>query len=47
MSDTVVPAPGEGSKGQPTWEAVTDEVDRLPVPGGWIYRTRSGSCVRP
>jgi hypothetical protein len=23
------------------WEAVTDDTDRLPVPGGWLYRVFS------
>jgi|SRR4051812_1945400 hypothetical protein len=44
MSDI---APSESSKGKPTWEAVTDGVDRLPVPGGWIYRTDRGVVFVP
>ena len=36
-----------GNKGQPAWEAVTDGVDRLPIPGGWIYRTDRGVVFVP
>jgi hypothetical protein len=42
MTDIAPPAPLEGSNGKPIWEAATDGVDRLPVPGGWIYRTALG-----
>ena len=37
----------DGSKGQQAWKPVTDGVDRLPVPGGWIYRTDRGVVFVP
>jgi len=40
MSDIAPVASGENSARQATWEAVTAEVDRLPVPGGWMNRSR-------
>jgi len=46
MSDIAGPA-SEGNKDQPAWEAVTDGVDRLPIPGGWIYRTDRGVVFVP
>ena len=46
MSDIAGPVSG-GNKGQPAWEAVTDGVDRLPIPGGWIYRTDRGVVFVP
>ena len=30
---------------QPKWEGVADDTDRLPVRGGWLYRTRGGGSV--
>ena len=32
---------------QPSWEPVTEGVDRLPVPGGWICRTDQGVVFVP
>ena len=46
MSDIAGPV-SEGNKGRPAWEAVTDGVDRLPIPGGWIYRTDRGVVFVP
>jgi hypothetical protein len=40
MSDIVGPV-SDGNK------AVTDGVDRLPIPGGWIYRTHRGVVFVP
>ena len=28
---------------QPKWERVTDDTERLPVRGGWLYRVRMSS----
>ena len=47
MSDIAGPASEEGNKDQPAWEAVTGGVDRLPIPGGWIYRTDRGVVFVP
>ena len=47
MSDIGPVASGENSARQATWEAVTAGVDRLPVPGGWIYRTDRGVAFVP
>ena len=44
MSDIAGPV-SEGNKGQPAWEAVTDGVDRLPIPGGWITEPTAVSCL--
>ena len=32
---------------RPSWEPVTEGVDRLHVPGGWIYRTDRGVVFVP
>jgi hypothetical protein len=47
MTDIAPPAPLEGANGQPIWESVTEGVDRLLVPGGWIYRTDRGVVYVP
>jgi hypothetical protein len=30
---------------QPKWEVVAEDTDRLPVRGGWLYRTRGGGVA--
>jgi hypothetical protein len=30
---------------RPKWEVVADDTERLPVRGGWLYRTRSHGGV--
>jgi hypothetical protein len=30
---------------QPKWEVVADDTDRLPVRGGWLYRSRGDGSV--
>jgi hypothetical protein len=47
MAQTVHDIPDDGPDEQPTWEIVTPGVDRLPVPGGWIYRTDRGVVFVP
>jgi hypothetical protein len=47
MAQFIHNAPDDGPKGQSDWETVTAGVDRLPVPGGWIYRTDRGVVFVP
>jgi hypothetical protein len=47
MAEVIHDAPDDGPKGQPDWETVAAGVDRLPVPGGWIYRTDRGVVFVP
>ena len=42
MAQIVHNVPDNGLDEGPGWEAVTAGVDRLSVPGGWIYRTDPG-----
>ena len=42
MAQIVHDIPDDGPDEQPSWEIVIPGVDRLLVPGGWIYRTDRG-----
>ena len=45
MTQIVHDVPDDGLDERPSWETVTTRVDRLPVPGRWIYRIDPGGVL--